>query len=227
MAKCLISYRTASVLPTNRIHLALPLAVHPAPLPRSSAQPMGRACCSPASSEDQGKLLGVWCAFSVWGTRGCFVAPCWTDPLLPRFPMCRPHLTGSVPAESVLPGAAVANPDLGERTFLTYLTVKAHASWGHPLRQRLGRLLGVGDIPQECCKEGPQGHLDKHDFQILSPGLVRHVTLLDTLPWEIRDGTELSPAQQSLLAWHMSHSSVSHCWHLMRCPRCAGHHQLP
>lgn len=32
----------------------------------------------------------------------------------------------------------MANPDLGERTFLTYLTVKAHASWGHPLRQLAG-----------------------------------------------------------------------------------------
>lgn len=203
------------------IHLALSRAVHPASLPRSSTQLTGKACCSPASFEEQGKLLGVWCAYSVWGTWGYFMAPCWTDPLLLRFPTCRPHLTGSVPAESVLPGAAVANPDLGERTFLTYLTVKAHVSWGHPLRQLAGEASGCWEHSSGVVQRETSRTCGQALFPDSVPGACKACHSSGHLALGCQRWYRAVPSTAvSLLVWHMSHSSGSHCWQLMRCPQC-------
>lgn len=59
-----------------------------------------------------------------------------------------------VPADPSLPGAAAANPDLGERTFLTYLMVKA-SSAGCPLA---GTSPEGREEPQGCAHGVLSGH---------------------------------------------------------------------
>lgn len=117
----------------------------------------------------------------------------------------------------------MANPDLGERTFLTYLTVKAHAPRGHPSGRLLGKAPSVGDVPQERSKEGRQGRAGRRYFRMLPWEQVGHVTscLGDA-------GTAPSRPQHSglSLAWHMSCSSGCHHRRLVRCPCCAAQHLL-
>lgn len=85
----------------------------------------------------------------------------------------RAVLSGSVTAEPVLPGAAVANPDLGERTFLTYLTAKARAPRGHPLRWLAGKAPGCWGHPSGVLQGGTSRMSRQALFQDAVPGVAR------------------------------------------------------
>ena len=130
----------------------------------------------PNPSEEQGKLLGVRSAFLAWGHGLASWHRVGTDPLPAEVPACSPHLPGSIPTEPVLPGAAVANPDLGERTFLTYLTVKARAPQGHPSKQLAGKAPRCWGHPSGALQGGTSRTCRQALFQnaVLGAGRARH-----------------------------------------------------
>ena len=98
----------------------------------------------------------------------------------------------------------MANPDLGERTFLTYLTVKARAPRGHPSKQLAGKAPRCWEHPSGALQGGTSRTCRQALFQnaVLGAGRARHSSGCRALG---PAGTAPSCPQHSSLSSGMAH----------------------